>query len=205
MKVAQIIAGYTLGGADILRRIMGKKKKDKLAEEKVKFIAERKTRSGSETCGRDIRDARTVRRYGFNKSHAVAYSVVAYQTAFLKANYPAEFMAANLTNEIHNPDKFTEYLLKAKDMGLEILPPTINFSDKHFNVVDGKIVYGLAGIKNVGEGVVELIVKEREEHGPYKDFMDFLMRVDAKAINSKLLESLIHAGAFDALGTTVRR
>ncbi|MFA6689252.1 MAG: OB-fold nucleic acid binding domain-containing protein [Sphaerochaetaceae bacterium] len=139
--------------------------------------------------------------YGFNKSHAVAYSVVAYQTAFLKANYPAEFMAANLTNEINNPDKFTEYLLKAKDMGLEILPPTINFSDKHFNVVDGKIVYGLAGIKNVGEGVVELIVKEREEHGPYKDFMDFLMRVDAKAINSKLLESLIHAGAFDALGT----
>ncbi|MFA6840374.1 MAG: DNA polymerase III subunit alpha [Sphaerochaetaceae bacterium] len=202
MKVAQIIAGYTLGGADILRRIMGKKKKDKLAEEKVKFIA------GAKKLGRDPKHAAEIFEmlepfagYGFNKSHAVAYSVVAYQTAFLKANYPAEFMAANLTNEINNPDKFTEYLLKAKDMGLEILPPTINFSDKHFNVVDGKIVYGLAGIKNVGEGVVELIVKEREEHGPYKDFMDFLMRVDAKAINSKLLESLIHAGAFDALGT----
>ncbi len=202
MKVAQIIAGYTLGGADILRRIMGKKKKEALDAEKVKFIA------GAEKLGRSAQHAQEIFEmlepfagYGFNKSHAVAYSVVAYHTAVLKANYPAEFMAANLTNEINSPDKFTEYLQKAKDMGIEILSPNINYSDKHFNVVDGKIVYGLAGIKNVGEGIVEQIVAEREAHGPYVDFMDFLTRVDQRAMNSKLLESLIQAGAFDSLGT----
>ena len=124
----------------------------------------------------------------------------AYQTAFLKANYPAEFWAANLTNEMNNPDKFAEYLQVAKDQGLDIMPPSINYSDKHFSVVGDKIVYGLAGIKNVGEGVVELFVAEREKNGPYKDFLDFLTRIDSRSSNSKLLESLIKAGAFDTMG-----
>lgn len=202
MKVAQIIAGYSLGNADILRRIMGKKKVAALEKEKVKFI------EGAKALGRTEQHAIEIFEmlepfagYGFNKSHAVAYSVVAYQTAYLKANYPAEFWAANLTNEMGSPDKFSEYLQVAKDNGLEILAPSINYSDKHFSVVDGKIVYGLAGIKNVGEGIVELIVKEREGRGPYKDLLDFLTRLDTKAMNTKLLESLIKAGAFDTLGT----
>ena len=201
MKVAQIIAGYSLGGADILRRIMGKKKVAALEKEKVKFI------EGAKALGRTEKHAIEIFEmlepfagYGFNKSHAVAYSVVAYQTAYMKANYPAEFLAANLTNEMGSPDKFTEYLQVAKDMGLEIMPPSVNYSDKHFSVVEGKIVYGLAGIKNVGEAVVESFVKEREKNGPFKDFLDFLMRIEAKAVNSKLLESLIKAGAFDTMG-----
>jgi DNA polymerase-3 subunit alpha len=201
MKVAQIIAGYSLGGADILRRIMGKKKVAALEKEKVKFI------EGAKALGRTEKHAAEIFEmlepfagYGFNKSHAVAYSVVAYQTAYMKANYPAEFLAANLTNEMGSPDKFTEYLQVAKDMGLVIMPPSVNYSDKHFSVVEGKIVYGLAGIKNVGEAVVESFVREREKNGPFKDFLDFLMRIDPKAANSKLLESLIKAGAFDTMG-----
>ncbi len=201
MKVAQIIAGYSLGNADILRRIMGKKKVAALAEEKVKFIA------GAKALGRTEKHAIEIFEmlepfagYGFNKSHAVAYSVIAYQTAFLKANHPAEFWAANLTNEMNSPDKFAEYLQVAKDQGLEIMPPSINYSDKHFSVVGDKIVYGLAGIKNVGEGVVEIFVSEREKNGPYKDFLDFLTRIDSRSSNSKLLESLIKAGAFDTMG-----
>ena len=201
MKVAQIIAGYSLGNADILRRIMGKKKVAALAEEKLKFIA------GAKALGRTEKHAIEIFEmlepfagYGFNKSHAVAYSLVAYQTAFLKANYPAEFWAANLTNEMNNPDKFAEYLQVAKDQGLDIMPPSINYSDKHFSVVGTKIVYGLAGIKNVGEGVVEVFVAEREKNGPYKDFLDFLTRIDSRSSNSKLLESLIKAGAFDTMG-----
>ena len=200
MKVAQIIAGYTLGQADNLRRIMGKKKKEKLAEELVKFKAGAVKNGFTEEHAEEIfHILEPFAGYGFNKSHAVAYSIVAYQTAFLKANYPAEFLAANLTNEMNNPAKFTEYLNLAPKYGLRILPPSINKSEKHFNVVDGDIIYGLAGIKNVGENIVGEIIREREEHGPYKDFMDFLSR-QSDGINSKTVESLIKAGAFDELG-----
>lgn len=201
MQVAQVIAGYTLGQADILRRLMSKKKVYELAAEKVKFI------DGAKKLGRDADHAKEIfeilepfAQYGFNKSHAVAYSIVAYQTAYLKANWPKEFLAANLTNEMSSPDKFREYLALADAMNIKVLPPDINFSDKHFNVVDGNIVYGLAGIKNVGEAVIEIIVKEREKKGPYKSFMDFLSRQDSGIINTKLLESLIKAGTFDSLG-----
>ena len=200
MKVAQIIAGYTLGQADNLRRIMGKKKKEKLAEELIKFKAGAVKNGFTEEHAEEIfHILEPFAGYGFNKSHAVAYSVVAYQTAFLKANYPAEFLAANLTNEMGNPGKFTEYLNLAPKYGLKILPPSINKSEKHFNVVDGDIIYGLAGIKNVGENVVGEIIKEREAHGPYKDLMDFLSR--QSEISSKTVESLIKAGAFEELGT----
>ena len=201
MKVAQIIAGYTLGQADILRRIMGKKKKEKLAEELVKFKAGAVKNGFTEQHAEEIfHILEPFAGYGFNKSHAVAYSIVAYQTAYLKANYGAEFLAANLTNEMNNPAKFTEYLNLAPKYGLKILPPSINKSEKHFNVVDGDIIYGLAGIKNVGENIVGEIIRERNEHGPYKDFMDFLSR-QSESINSKTVESLIKAGAFDDLGT----
>ncbi|AEC02993.1 DNA polymerase III subunit alpha [Parasphaerochaeta coccoides] len=200
MKVAQIIGGYTLGAADILRRIMSKKKAEELAAQEVKFVEGALAKGYQEKLARYIfKMLEPFAGYGFNKSHAVAYSVIAYQTAFLKANYPAEFMAANLTNEINNPDKFSEYLREAKHMGIEVLPPSINYSERQFNAVEGKIVYGLAGIKNVGEGVADLIIRERNEHGPYESFIDFLVRVDSRAMNSKLLESLIKAGTFDSM------
>ena len=200
MQVAQIIAGYSLGQADILRRIMGKKQADKLAEELVKF------REGAVKRGYTADHAEEIFHilepfagYGFNKSHAVAYSIVAYQTAYLKANYPTEFLAANLTNEMNNPDKFKEYLNLAPQINIKILPPSINKSLTYFGVSDGNIVYGLAGIKNVGASVVETIVREREENGPFTSFMDFISRMP-EAPNTRLLESLIKAGTFDELG-----
>ena len=200
MQVAQIIAGYSLGQADILRRIMGKKQAEKLAEELVKF------REGAVKRGYTAEHAEEIFHilepfagYGFNKSHAVAYSIVAYQTAYLKANYPAEFLAANLTNEKNNPGKFTEYLNLAPQMGLRILPPSINRSYKDFGVSNGDIVYGLSGVRNVGEAVSDMIVKERMENGPYKDFINFITRLPEPP-SSRLCESLIKAGCFDETG-----
>ncbi len=200
MQVAQIIAGYTLGEADILRRIMGKKKVYELEKQKVKFVAGALKKGRTEQHAIEIFDMLApFAQYGFNKSHAVAYSVVAYQTAFLKANYPSEFLAANLTNEINSPDKFQEYLALTKVMGIKLLPPDVNYSDVHFNVVNNDIVYGLSGIKNVGEGVVRSIIEEREKNGPYTSFINFLSRQQEGVVNSRLLESLIKAGAFDSL------
>ena len=202
MKVAQIIAGYSLGAADILRRIMSKKKVQELEAEKKKFV------TGALALGRSKEHAIEIfemlepfANYGFNKSHALAYSVIAYQTAYLKANHPAEFWAANLTNEMSNPDKFSEYLQTVRAAEIEILPPSVNYSLRSFVVVGGKIIYGLAGIKHVGEGVVDAIVTERDANGPYTDLIDFLTRLDSRVTNAKVMESLIKAGAFDELGT----
>jgi DNA polymerase-3 subunit alpha len=201
MKVAQTIAGYSMGSADLLRRAMGKKKAEVMQREKQNFIEGAAKKGYSKEVAEGIFEMLLpFAGYGFNKSHAAAYSVVAYQTAYLKANFPAEFMAANLTNEINSPDKFAQYLIETKSMGIEITPPSINKSDKQFTVVDGKIIYGLQGIKHVGEGAVESILAERNEHGPYKNFIDFLMRSESRALNTKLLESLIQSGAFDGLG-----
>jgi DNA polymerase-3 subunit alpha len=201
MEIAQKIAGYSLGNADLLRRAMGKKKPEVMAKEKINFIEGAKNKGYTKATAEGIFEMLLpFAGYGFNKSHAAAYSVIAYQTAYLKANYPAEFMAANLTNEMGNPDKFAQYLSETKMMGLEIAPPSINDSDQKFTVVDRKIVYGLQGIKNVGEAAVESILAERKANGPYKNFLDFLTRSEARALNTKLVESLILAGAFDNLG-----
>lgn len=200
MKVAQTIAGYSMGNADLLRRAMGKKKAEVMELEKKNFIEGAEKRGYSKKIAEGIFEMLLpFAGYGFNKSHAAAYSVVAYQTAYLKANFPAEFMAANLTNEINSPDKFAQYLIETKNMGIEITPPSINKSDKHFTVVDGKIVYGLQGIKHVGEAAVESILRERNTNGPFKNFLDFLFRSESRALNSKLLEALILSGAFDEL------
>ncbi len=201
MQVAQIIAGYSLGQADLLRRAMGKKKAEVLAKEKIPFI------EGAVKNGYSAQDADRIFEilvpfagYGFNKSHAAAYSVVAYRTAYLKANYPAEFMAANLTNEITSTDKLPQYIDEARKMGLEIVPPSINHSDRYFSVVDGKIVYGLLGIKGLGDGAAREIVAKREEGGPYLDLMDFLERVELRSVGKKVIEILIQTGAFDLFG-----
>jgi DNA polymerase-3 subunit alpha len=204
MQVARIIAGFTLGHADELRRAMGKKNMEKMVKEKEKFIA------GAVELGYNKKKADDIFEllipfagYGFNKSHAAAYSVLAYQTAYLKANFPAEFLAANLTNEIHSTDKdkLSECIGEARKMGLSIDPPDVNRSDKLFTVVDGRIVYGFLGIKGLGESSAEEIIKYRRD-GPYGDFMDFLSRIDIKAAGKSVIERLILTGAFDKFGVS---
>ncbi|MDR2028028.1 MAG: DNA polymerase III subunit alpha [Treponema sp.] len=200
MQVAQTIAGFSLGQADNLRRAMGKKKIEVMVKEKEKFIA------GAVERGFSRQDADRIFEilvpfagYGFNKSHAAAYSLLAYQTAYLKANFPAEFMAANLTNEITSTDKLPVYIEEARKMGIPIDPPDINRSDPYFSVVDGRIVYGLLGIKGLGDASAEEVRACRKE-GPYGSFMDFLDRVDIKTVGKKVVELLIKAGAFDGFG-----
>ncbi len=198
MKVAQIIGGFSLGKADILRRAMGKKKVKDMAKMKVEFIAGAKEKGHSEKHAEEIFDMlEPFAGYGFNKSHAAAYSVLAYKTAYCKANHPAEFWAANLTNEIKDPDKMTDYMGAARDEGITIDPPDINFSEKNFNVVEGKVFYGLIGIKGMGSAAVDVIIAEREKNGPYQSLLNFLERVDLRTINKKVLEVSIQAGLFD--------
>lgn len=206
MQVAREVAGYSLGRADLLRRAMGKKKPEILAKERGPFIEGALGRGYSKAEAEEIFDILTpFAGYGFNKSHAAAYSVVAYRTAYLKANYPAEFMAANLTNEINDTDKLTQYIGEARSMGIKVLAPDINGSEAKFTVEGGDILYGLLGIKGVGEGVAQAIVAERQANGPYLGFMDFLCRLSSAGLNRKTLESLVHAGCFDRLGAGRRQ
>ncbi|MCQ2412527.1 MAG: DNA polymerase III subunit alpha [Sphaerochaetaceae bacterium] len=201
MRVSQIIAGFTLGEADTLRKIMGKKKVKEMPAQREKFIKGAMALGHSQQHAEDIFDMlMPFAKYGFNKSHSVCYTVLAYRTAYLKCHYRVEFLAANLTNEIGSGDKYKEYLDFVKNDGIQILPPSINDSDMYFNVVDGKMIYGLAGIKGVGAPTVQSILDEREANGPYKDFLDFIRRSDAKCLNSGVLEGLINAGAFDCFG-----
>jgi len=204
MEVARIIAGYSIGKADLLRRAMGKKKKEILDEEKIPFLEGAEKQGFSRNKAGEIYDMLVpFAGYGFNKSHAAAYSVVAYHTAFLKANFPAEFIAANLTNDIHSADKdrLSHCIDEARRIGLTVEPPNINKSDKLFTVDGGKIIYGFLGIKGVGEISCEEIVRRRQE-GEYKSFFDFLERVDIKTVGKKVIELLIQTGAFDEFGVT---
>jgi DNA polymerase-3 subunit alpha len=201
LEIVQVIAGFSLGQADILRRAMGKKKVEEMARMKVSYL------EGAAERGIRAKDAEAIftllepfAGYGFNKPHAAAYSVLAYKTAYLKSTYPVEFMAANLTNEVNDTDKFAEYMAEAREMGIEVLPPDINLSRKAFTVSDGRIVYGMIGIKNVGEGAVEEIVSERDRKGQYESFLDFLERIDTRAVNRKAIEMLVQTGLFDSLG-----
>ena len=202
MQVARIIAGFTLGHADELRRAMGKKIMEKMVKEKVKFIDGARGRGFDGQKADDIFELLVpFAGYGFNKSHAAAYSVVAYRTAYLKANFPAEFMAANLSNEINSAikDKLSECIDEARKMGIAIDPPDVNRSGKLFSIVEGRIVYGLLGIKGIGEAPADEIVRGRAD-GPYLDFMDFLNRVDIKLVGKAVIEKLVSTGAFDLFG-----
>ena len=199
IEIARKVAGFSLGQADILRRAMGKKKEKLMAEQKGLFIEGALKNGYKKSVAITIFDLLVpFAGYGFNKSHAAAYSILAYETAYLKANFPAEFMAANLTNEIHDTDKLSEYIKEAREMGIDVLPPDINLSREDFSVRDGKIIYGLRGIKNVGNAAVEEIIKRREEAGFFKDFVDFLEKVSLKTINRKVIETLIFSGVFDS-------
>lgn len=201
MQVAQRIGGYSLGQADMLRRAMGNKEQEVMNKEKSIFIERAHKKGFSDAVSGRIFDILIpFADYGFNKSHAAAYSVLAYQTAWLKANFPAEFIAANLTNEISSGDKLPEYIAEGHSMGLEIDPPDVNRSDSYFTVVEGRIVYGLLGIKGLGELAAEMIMHEREENGPFTSCMNFLERVDLRTVNKRALEALIQTGSFDKLG-----
>ncbi|MCR5289461.1 MAG: DNA polymerase III subunit alpha [Treponema sp.] len=200
MQVAQKIAGFSLGGADMLRRAMGKKKPEVLMGKKKEFIEGAEKQGFTKEHADEIFEIMVpFAGYGFNKSHAAAYSVVAYRTGWLKAHRPAEFMAANLTNEITSTDGLPAYIAEAKRMGIPVDPPDINRSDSIFDVVDGHIVFGLKGIKGLGDSAAAEIVEKRKE-GLYKDFIDFLDRVDLKTVNKHAIEVLIKTGAFDNLG-----
>jgi DNA polymerase-3 subunit alpha len=203
MECAKIIAGYSLGGADMLRRAMGKKDAEAMAQQRIKFVAGAKEQHDiSEKKANEIFDLlNKFAQYGFNKSHSAAYAVVAYQTAYLKANYPVEFMAAVLTAELGNAEKVAHFIDEALTMGIDVQGPDVNESREHFApVAGGKIRFGLAGIKGVGEAASIKIIEEREANGPYDDFDNFVSRVDSKAANKRVLEHLVKTGAFDFSG-----
>lgn len=200
MQVSQKIAGFSLGGADMLRRAMGKKKPEVLMGKKKEFEEGAVKQGFTKEHADEIFDIMVpFAGYGFNKSHAAAYSVVAYRTGWLKANRPAEFMAANLTNEITSTDKIPIYIEEARKMGIPVDQPDVNRSDSIFDVVDGRIVFGLLGIKGMGQGASEAIVREREANGPYTSFLNFIERTDFHEVNKKAIEVLIKTGGFDRL------
>ncbi len=203
MRMAQVVAGFSLGQADILRRAMGKKKPEEMLKMKELFLAGARARGYDAKTGERIFELLfAFAGYGFNKSHAAAYTIPAYHTIWLKANHPAEFIAANCTNDMADTDRLSQLIREARDMGLSVLPPDVNLSQKEFTVEGGKIVFGLLGIKNVGSGAVDAIIAERARGGPFTSVLDFFGRVDSHEVNRKVVESLVITGAFDRLGET---
>lgn len=200
MQTAQIIAGYSLGGADLLRRAMGKKDKEKMAKEREKFVkGAKELHNISEEKANDVFNImEKFAEYGFNRSHSAAYSVVAYQTAYLKANYPAEYMASVLTHNMSNIDKVSFFMDECKRQNIPVLGPDINESNLNFDVnKEGKIRFGLGAIKGTGEAAVESIISERNENGPFTDIFNLAQRVNLRTVNKKTFECLAQAGAFD--------
>ncbi len=200
MKIAQVVANYTLGGADLLRRAMGKKIAEAMAEERVKFVAGAKENDIAEKKANEIFDLmEQFAAYGFNKSHSAAYALISYYTAYLKTHHKAEFMAALMTSELSNQDKLLKYINACRDMGLEVAPPDVNVGRREFNVSEGKVIYGLGGVKNVGDEAIHEIVREREANGPYASFLDLASRINLRKVTKRVFENLIKAGACDSL------
>ena len=202
MQIAQVLAGYTLGQADLLRRAMGKKKAEEMAKQREFFVGGAKENGVDEAVATHIFDLmEKFAGYGFNKSHSAAYALLSYQTAWLKAHYPAAFMAAVLSADMDHTDKVVTFIDECRDMGLSILPPDINSSEYAFKVADDStILYGLGAIKGVGESAVEEVVAQRRDGGMYQDVFDFCRRVDLRKVNRRVMEALIRAGALDAVG-----
>jgi len=200
MQIAQILAGYSLGEADLLRRAMGKKKKDEMEQQRARFV------SGAERNGIPPEQSGAIfdlvdkfAGYGFNKSHAAAYAVVSYQTAWLKANHPVEFFAASMSLDISNTDKLSVFYQDAKRFEVKILPPDVNRSGADFEVEDGQVLYALGAVRNVGLEAMRHLVAVRDEGGRFRDIFDFVERVDPKLVNKRALENLARAGAFDSI------
>src|SRR5664280_98284 len=200
MQIANVIGGYTMAEADTLRKVMGKKMVAAMDKEKPKFLEGAKKQKINETKARKIwEQMETFGGYGFNKSHSAAYAIITYQTAYLKAHYPVAFMAALLTSDKDNRDKIIKYMSTCKEMGINILPPDLNESQRDFSISGENIRFGLAAIKNVGLAAIDSIISVQKD-AKFNSFMDFLTRVDMRKVNKRVIESLIKCGAFDSLG-----
>lgn len=205
MQIAQVLAGFSLGEADLMRRAMGKKKKEEMAKQRERFVEGSATRGISRGLADQIFDKIDYfSGYGFNKSHSAAYALISYRTAYLKAHYPVDYLAALMTNAIGGKvEEMVNYFAEAREMGIKVLPPDVNESEKQFAVRDGNIRFGLAAVKNVGEAAVEAVIAAREAGGRFRNFDDFCRRVDLALMNARMLECVIKVGAFDSMG--VRR
>ena len=202
MKIANVLAGYSLGDADNLRRAMGKKIPEVMEEQREKFMNGAAEKGFPADKAKKIFDLMAMfAGYGFNKSHSAAYALIAYQTAYLKAHYPSQFMAALLSCDMNNTDKVVLYISECKDHEIDVLPPDINESDRDFTVINDRIRFGLAAVKNVGGAALDSILEEQAKDGPYKSLGDFCNRVDSRKVNRRVIESLIKAGAFDSFKT----
>lgn len=198
MRIASALAHFSLEDADNLRRAMSKKDTLEMERQKEKFLeGAKKTRIPAKKAEKIFEQMETFGRYGFNKSHSTAYALLAYQTAYLKTHYPIEFMAALLTSEAQNAEKIVKYISECREMKIEVLPPDINESFKHFAVMENQIRFGLNAVKNVGDAAIDLILTEREGNGKFKSLYDFCHRVDLRKVNRRVIESLIKCGAFD--------
>ncbi len=202
MQIAQVLSGYTLGGADLLRRAMGKKKPEEMAQQRSVFVSGAEGRGVNGKLAADIFDLiEKFAGYGFNRSHSAAYALIAYQTAWLKAHYPAAFMAAVLSADMDKTDKVVTMLAECRDMQISVSPPDVNRCDYAFvSVTDDTILYGLGAIKGLGESAIEAVLEARDKGGQFKDMFDLCRRIDLRRVNRRVLESLIRAGALDSLG-----
>ncbi len=201
MQIANVLAGYTMGEADILRKAMGKKKPEEMAKQRKRFLEGTRKNNIPDTKAGEIFDLMEYfAGYGFNKSHTAAYAMITYQTAYLKAHYPVEFMAALLTSDMDNTDRVVKYINECRELNIPILPPDVNESDKTFSVVGDKIRFGLAAVKNVGTGAIDSTIEIRGRNGKYNSLQDFCERVDLSRVNKRVVESLIKCGAFDFTG-----
>lgn len=205
MQLARVLAGYSLAEADLLRKAMGKKIPEEMAKQRVRFMTGSAEKGISDKLASEIFDQmETFARYGFNKSHSVAYALISFQTAYLKAHYPVEFMAALMSHEMSDSDKTLKNLNECKKQQIAVLPPDVNDSIAGFSVRGRKIRYGIEAIKGIGEKAVVSIIEAREKDGDFKDFEDFFERVDHKSLNKRVVESLIKCGAFDSMGLSRR-
>jgi DNA polymerase-3 subunit alpha len=201
IQIFNKVAGFTLGEADVVRRAMGKKKHEEMVANKEKFLAGARKNGVPASKAQKLWDlVEQFAGYGFNKSHSAAYALIAYHTAYLKAHYPVEFMAALLTSEVGNQDKLTHYLNECRDMGIKVLPPDVNSSDLAFTPREGSILFGLTAIKNVGEAAIDSVLTARWKLGRFDNLFQFCENVDLRLLNKRVIESLIKAGALDSLG-----
>jgi DNA polymerase-3 subunit alpha len=198
MQIAQVLAGFSLGQADLLRRAMGKKKPEEMAKVRKQFLEGTSRREVNEKLANDIFDLmEKFAGYAFNKSHSATYAMVSLQTAYLKCHYPAQFMAATLSADMQNIDKVVTLVDEVRRMKLDLLPPNVNTSAFRFRADGDAIIYGLGAVRGVGEGPVEAMIEAREQDGPFRDLVDFCARLEAKKINKRVVEALIRAGAMD--------
>jgi DNA polymerase-3 subunit alpha len=200
MQIAQILAGYSLGEADLLRRAMGKKKKEEMDQQKVRFVAGAKEKGVPESQSGSIFElVAKFAGYGFNKSHAAAYALIAYQTGWLKANHPVEFFAASMSLDIANTDKLAVFYQDARRFGVKVRAPDVNRSKADFDVEEGEVLYALGAVRNVGLEAMKHVEQVRAEGGAFRDLFDFLERIDPRQVNKRAIENLARAGAFDSI------